>query len=88
MDSMKTQIRKHLLRKYSIVLLLLALNLLYLYFGDWLFGYGLHNIAYIMNYLLYTASEKLTAAIMLLCLIVPDILHWISGRQPERGGER
>ncbi|OBZ14538.1 hypothetical protein A8L34_11460 [Bacillus sp. FJAT-27264] len=85
---MKNKTRKLLLRKYAILLLLCGLSLLYLYLGDWMFGYGLDNISYILNYLLYTTSEKLTAAIMLLCLVIPDIKQWITGHQPERGGER
>ncbi|MFC3748775.1 hypothetical protein [Paenibacillus sp. GCM10012306] len=85
---MKNKTRKLLLQKYALLLLLCGLNLLYIYFGDWMFGYGLDNIPYILNYLLYTASEKLIAVIMLLCLVVPDIKQWITGRQPERGGER
>ncbi len=85
---MKRKTRKLLIRKYAIILLLSTLCLLYLYMGDWMFGYGLGNIRYIMNYLLYTASEKLTASVMLLCLIVPDIISWITGNQPERLGEK
>ncbi|MFF2907410.1 hypothetical protein [Paenibacillus sp. NPDC057934] len=85
---MKNKTRKLLLRKYAILLLLCGLSLLYLYLGDWMFGYGLDNISYILNYLLYTTSEKLTAVIMLLCLVIPDIKLWITGHQPERGGER
>lgn len=52
-----------------------------------MYGYGLGNIGYILNYLLYTPSEKVAACIMLLCLIIPDILAWNKGHQPERGGE-
>lgn len=81
---MKRKTRKLLIRKYAIIMLLSALCLLYLYMGDWMFGYGLGNIRYIMNYLLYTASEKLTASVMLLCLIVPDVISWFTGNQPER----
>ncbi|MNH47113.1 hypothetical protein D3C79_1101910 [compost metagenome] len=53
-----------------------------------MFGYGLGNIGYILNYLLYTASEKLAAAVMLLALIVPDVIYWIRGSQPGRGAEK
>ncbi|MNO28254.1 hypothetical protein D3C76_181430 [compost metagenome] len=84
---MKKKTRKFLIRKYAVVLLLSILCLLYLYLGDWMFGYGLGNIGYILNYLLYTASEKVAACILLLCLIIPDILAWKTGHQPERGGE-
>ncbi|AIQ17826.1 hypothetical protein H70357_15000 [Paenibacillus sp. FSL H7-0357] len=85
---MKKRTRRLLLRKYAVILLLSTLSLLYLYFGDWLFGYGMGNIRYIMNYLLYSASEKLAAAIMLLCLLVPDLIYWVRGSQPGRGAEK
>ncbi|WP_405111886.1 hypothetical protein MHH28_03550 [Paenibacillus sp. FSL K6-1217] len=80
--------RKLLLRKYAVILLLSALSLLYLYLMDWMLGYGPENISYILNYLLYTASEKLTAAVLLLLLIIPDIIYWIRGNQPGRGAEK
>lgn len=80
--------RKQLIRKYMVIFLLSILCLLYLYIGDWMFGYGLDNIGYILNYLLYTASEKATACVMLLCLLVPDIISWVRGNQPDRRGER
>ncbi|MFD2877536.1 hypothetical protein ACFTAO_18390 [Paenibacillus rhizoplanae] len=41
-----------------MILLLSALSVLYLYLTDWMLGYGLGNISYILNYLLYTTSEK------------------------------
>ncbi|MEK5029037.1 MULTISPECIES: hypothetical protein [unclassified Paenibacillus] len=85
---MKKKTRRLLLRKYAVILLLSTLSLLYLYFGDWLFGYGMGNIRYILNYLLYSASEKLAAAIMLLCLLVPDLIYWVRGSQPGRGAEK
>lgn len=85
---MKKRTRRLLLRKYAVILLLSTLSLLYLYFGDWLFGYGMGNIRYILNYLLYSASEKLAAAIMLLCLLVPDLIYWVRGSQPGRGAEK
>jgi hypothetical protein len=85
---MKQHTRKLLLRKYAVILLLSILALLYLYLGDWLFGYGLDNIGYICNYLLYSASEKLTAAVLVLCLIVPDAVYWIRGTQPGRSAEK
>ncbi|AIQ35362.1 MULTISPECIES: hypothetical protein [Paenibacillus] len=85
---MKKKTRKLLIRKYAIILLLSILCLSYLYLGDWLFGYGVGNIQYILNYLLYTASEKTAAIILLLCLLGPDILAWKTGRQPERGAEK
>ncbi|SET36958.1 hypothetical protein [Paenibacillus sp. NFR01] len=85
---MKRKIRKQLVRKYIIILFLFLLSLGYLYFGDWLFGYGLSNIGYIANYLLYTPAEKLVALIMLLCLVVPDIITWVTGRQPRRAAEK
>lgn len=85
---MKKKTRRLLLRKYAVILLLSILSLLYLYLGDWLFGYGLNNISYISNYLLYTASEKLAAAIMLLSLFVPDAVYFIRGSQPARGAEK
>ncbi|AIQ58200.1 hypothetical protein [Paenibacillus borealis] len=85
---MKQHTRKLLLRKYAVILLLSVLSLLYLYLGDWLFGYGLDNIGYIFNYLLYTASEKLSAAVLVLCMIVPDAVYWIRGTQPGRGAEK
>ncbi|MHA6532502.1 hypothetical protein [Paenibacillus sp. BAC0078] len=85
---MKKKTRRQLLKKYTIILLLAALSLLYLYFGDWLFGYGMGNISYILNYLLYTASEKLAAVIMLLCLIIPDAVCFIRGSQPGRRAEK
>ncbi|ASA21043.1 hypothetical protein B9T62_09740 [Paenibacillus donghaensis] len=85
---MKKKARKLLLRKYAILLLLSVLCLLYLFLGDWLFGYGLHNIPKVMNYLLYTTSEKVAAGLMLLCLILPDLLLWIKGGYPGRGAER
>lgn len=85
---MKKRTRRLLLRKYAVILLLSTLSLLYLYFGDWLFGYGMGNIRYIMNYLLYSASEKLAAAIMLLCLLIPDLIYWVRGSQPGRGAEK
>ncbi|WP_339247436.1 hypothetical protein [Paenibacillus sp. FSL F4-0243] len=84
---MKKKTRKLLIRKYTVILLLCILCLLFLYLGDWMYGYGLGNIGYILNYLLYTPSEKVAACIMLLCLIIPDILAWNKGHQPERGGE-
>ncbi|MEC0173085.1 hypothetical protein [Paenibacillus graminis] len=85
---MKEKIRKRLLKKYTVIVLLAALSLLYLYLGDWIFGYGLENISYIMNYLLYTASEKLVAALMLLSLIIPDAVYFIRGTQPGREAEK
>ncbi|CAH1190814.1 hypothetical protein PAECIP111892_00355 [Paenibacillus auburnensis] len=85
---MKKKTRKLLLRKYIAILLLSVLSLLYLYLNDWLFGYGINNIGYILNYLLYTASEKLAASVMLLCLIIPDAIYWIRGSQPGRGAEK
>lgn len=85
---MKNKTRRLVFRRYAVLLLLSGLNLLYLYFGDWMLGYGLGNIAFTFNYLLYTPAEKLVLALMLLCLIVPDIKQWITGRQPDRGGER
>ncbi|AIQ68515.1 hypothetical protein [Paenibacillus graminis] len=85
---MKKKIRKRLLKKYTVIVLLAALSLLYLYLGDWIFGYGLENISYIMNYLLYTASEKLVAALMLLSLIIPDAVYFIRGTQPGREAEK
>ncbi|WNS45761.1 hypothetical protein [Paenibacillus sp. MMS20-IR301] len=85
---MKKKTRKLLLRKYAVILLLSLFSLLYLYLGDWLFGYGLGNISYIVDYLLYTASEKLAAAVLVLCLLVPDAVYWIRGSQPGRGAEK
>ncbi|MEK4193983.1 hypothetical protein MKX34_12970 [Paenibacillus sp. FSL R5-0636] len=85
---MKKKTRKFLIRKYAVTLLLATLCLLYIYLLDWLYGYGLGNIGYILNYLLYTASEKATVCILLLCLFIPDIYYWKTGHQPERGGER
>lgn len=85
---MKRKTRALLLQKYAVILLLLVLNLLYLLLGDWMFGYGLGNIPYILNYLLYTSSEKLGAAILLLCLILPDIKYWITGSYPGRSAEK
>ncbi|KWX73952.1 hypothetical protein [Paenibacillus jilunlii] len=85
---MKKKIRKMLLKKYAVIVLLAALSLLYLYLGDWIFGYGLDNISYIMNYLLYSASEKLVALLMLLSLVIPDAVYFIRGAQPGRGAEK
>ncbi|QUL57416.1 hypothetical protein KDC22_13625 [Paenibacillus tritici] len=85
---MKKNTRKLLLRKYAVILLLSALSVLYLYLTDWMLGYGLGNISYILNYLLYTASEKLTAAALLLLLIIPDAIYWVRGNQPGRGAEK
>lgn len=85
---MKHKARKILMHKYLIILFLSTLCLLYLYFVDWLFGYGLGNIGYILNYLLYTASEKTTAAFLLLCLFVPDIITWFRGSHRDRGAEK
>ncbi len=85
---MKRKTRRLLLRKYAVILILSALSLMYLYLLDWLFGYGLGNIGYILNYLLYSASEKLAAAVMLLALIVPDIIYWVRGTQPGRVAEK
>lgn len=85
---MKKKTRRLLLKKYTVILLLSALSLLYLYFGDWIFGYGLRNISYISNYLLYTASEKLAALILLLCLIIPDVISFIRGGQRGRWAEK
>lgn len=82
------KIRKLLLRKYAVILLLSALSLLYLYLLDLMLGYGAENIRYILNYLLYTTSEKLTAAVLVLLLIVPDAIYWVNGRQPGRGAEK
>jgi hypothetical protein len=85
---LKNRTRKQLLRKYAVIVFLSFLSLLYLYLLDWLFGYGLGNIRYILNYLLYSASEKLAAAVMLLCLVIPDAVYWIRGSQPGRGAEK
>lgn len=85
---MKRKVRKQLLRKYAVILLLSTLSLLYLYLGDWMFGYGMHNISYILHYLLYSVSEKLTAAVMLLCLLIPDAIYWVRGTQPGRSAEK
>jgi hypothetical protein len=62
---MKKKNRKLLLQKYLILIFLSTLSLLYLYLVDWMFGYGFGNIGYILNYLLYTASEKTTAVFLL-----------------------
>lgn len=80
--------RRLLLRKYAVLLLLSLLSLLYLYVMDRMLGYGHENLGYILNYLLYTASEKLTAAVLLLCMIIPDAVYWIRGNQPGRGAEK
>jgi hypothetical protein len=85
---LKRKARRLLLRKYAVILILSSLSLLYLYLLDWLFGYGLGNISYILNYLLYSASEKLAAAVMLLALIVPDLIYWFRGAEPGRGAEK
>ncbi|AKG34526.1 hypothetical protein [Paenibacillus durus] len=85
---MKKKTRKLILKKYAVIVLLSALGLLYLYLIDWMFGYGLNNISFIMNYLVYSTSEKLSAAAMLCCMIIPDIIHFITGNQSERGAER
>ncbi|CQR55331.1 hypothetical protein [Paenibacillus riograndensis] len=85
---MKKTNRKLLLKKYTVIVLLSVLSLFYLYFGDWLFGYGLENIRYIANYLLYSASEKLAALLMLLSLIIPDAVYFIRGTQPGREAEK
>ncbi|UQZ36329.1 hypothetical protein C2I18_24055 [Paenibacillus sp. PK3_47] len=85
---MRKKVRRQLLRKYTVILLLSALSLGYLYLGDWMFGYGMHNISYIFHYLLYTASEKLAAAVMLLSLFISDAIYWFKGTQPERGAEK
>ncbi|MNN26152.1 hypothetical protein D3C81_1396520 [compost metagenome] len=85
---MKKRTRKLLLRKYAVILLLSALSLLYLYLIDLLFGYGINNTSYILNYLLYSAAEKLAATVMLLCLIIPDAIYWIRGSQPGRSAEK
>lgn len=85
---MKKKARRRLLRKYAVILLLSALSLLYLHLMDQMLGYGLNNISYILNYLLYTASEKLAATVLLLCLLVPDAIYWIRGNQPGRGAEK
>jgi hypothetical protein len=85
---MKKKNRKLLLQKYLILIFLSTLSLLYLYLVDWMFGYGFGNIGYILNYLLYTASEKTTAVFLLLCLLVPDIISWIRGSQPGREAEK
>lgn len=85
---MKKKTRRLLLRKYAVILLLSALSLLYLYLVDRMLGYGTSNLGYILNYLLYTASEKLAAAVLLLCLLVPDSIYWIRGSQPGRGAEK
>lgn len=55
---MKKKTRKFLIRKYAVTLLLAILCLLYIYLLDWLYGYGLGNVGYILNYLFYTASES------------------------------
>lgn len=85
---LKRKTRRLLIRKYTVIVILSVLSLLYLYLLDWMFGYGQGNIAYILNYLLYSASEKLAAAVMLLALVVPDIIYWIRGTQPGRGSEK
>lgn len=85
---LKRKVRRLLIRKYAVLFILSVLSLSYLYLLDWMFGYGLGNIGYILNYLLYTASEKLAAAVMLLALIVLDVIYWIRGSQPGRGAEK
>ncbi|AIQ46790.1 hypothetical protein R70723_13610 [Paenibacillus sp. FSL R7-0273] len=85
---LKRKTRRLLIRKYTVIFILSSLSLAYLFLLDWLFGYGIGNIGYVLNYLLYTASEKLAAAVMLLALIVPDIIYWIRGSQPGRGSEK
>ncbi|MBY9082292.1 hypothetical protein KIH86_19245 [Paenibacillus sp. HN-1] len=80
--------RKQLLRKYGTIVLLGCLSLAYLYFEDWLFGYGLGNISYILNYLLSTLEEKLATLFMLLFLLIPDLYAWIAGNQSSRDAER
>ncbi|MDT3425644.1 hypothetical protein J2Z22_001163 [Paenibacillus forsythiae] len=85
---MKQKTRKMLLKKYAAIALLGTLGLLYLYLIDWMFGYGPGNILFIMRYLLYSTAEKLSAVVLLLCLIIPDIIHFITGNQSGRGAER
>ncbi|MNB66718.1 hypothetical protein D3C75_131960 [compost metagenome] len=82
------KVRKQLLRKYMTIVVLGCLSLAYLYFEDWLFGYGLGNISYILNYLLSTLEEKLATLLLLLFLLIPDLYAWIGGNQPSRDAER
>lgn len=82
------QTRKLLLRKYGIILLISGLGYLYLSLIDLVFGYGLNNIPYTMDYLLYTIGEKMTFLLQLSALLIPDILRWVKGAQPSRGAER
>ncbi|WP_150268566.1 hypothetical protein [Paenibacillus tepidiphilus] len=85
---MKKKIRRQLLRKYAAILLLALLSILYLLLGDWLFGYGMKNLWYICNYLLYTTAEKLVAVGLLLCLVIPDAFYFITGTQSGRRSEK
>ncbi|WP_410511609.1 hypothetical protein PaeBR_16230 [Paenibacillus sp. BR2-3] len=85
---MKKPIRKQLLKKYAATALLSVLGILYLYAGDLMFGYGKNNVIELASYMFLTSSEKVLGVLLFLCLIGPDLVHWISGHQPGREAER
>lgn len=85
---MKKQIRKMLLKKYAAVVLCGTLTILLLYFADWMFGYGLTNINTLFPFTITTEVERILMFTLAASLFIPDLVHWITGRQPGRERER
>ncbi|NGM83316.1 hypothetical protein G5B47_12905 [Paenibacillus sp. 7124] len=85
---MKKQIRKMLLKKYAAMVLCGTFTILLLYFADWMFGYGLTNINTLFPFTISTAAEKILMITLTASFLIPDLIHWITGRQPTRELER
>ncbi|AIQ12666.1 hypothetical protein [Paenibacillus durus] len=85
---MKKQIRKMLLKKYAAVVLCGTLTILLLYFADWIFGYGITNVNIMFPFTITTQAEKLLMITLAASFLIPDLIHWITGRQPARELER
>ncbi|MFD1775146.1 hypothetical protein [Paenibacillus rhizophilus] len=85
---MKKRIRKMLLKKYAVVVMFGTLTILLLYFADWMFGYGITNVNTLFPFTITTTAEKILILTLAASLLVPDLAHWISGRQPGRERER
>ncbi|BCG58971.1 hypothetical protein [Paenibacillus sp. URB8-2] len=85
---MKKRIRKMLLKKYVAIVLFGTLTILLLYFVDLMFGYGLTNIYTLFPFIINTQAEKILMITLAASLFIPDLIHWITGRQPGREPER
>ncbi|AHV97143.1 hypothetical protein [Paenibacillus sabinae] len=85
---MKKRTRKMLLKKYAAMVLCGTLTILLLYFADWIFGYGLTNINTLFPFTITTQAEKILMITLAASFLIPDLIHWITGRQSARELER